>query len=46
MSRLSGFPAARTQQLFVVFLRARRPVDPVTGGISTRLLVSFHVAFR
>jgi len=46
MSQLSGFPAARRQELFVMFLRARKPSDPVTGGISTRLLVSFHVALR
>lgn len=46
MSRLSGFPAARRQQLFVVFLRARKPGDPTTGGISTRLLVSFPVSLR
>ena len=46
MSRLSGFPAARTQELFVVFLRARKPSDPITGGISTRLLVSFPVSLH
>lgn len=46
MSRLSGFPAARRQELFVMFLRARKPGDPLTGGISTRLLVSFPVALR
>jgi hypothetical protein len=43
MSQLSGFPAARRQQLLVVFLRARKPGDPTTSGISTRLLVSFRV---
>ncbi|MDE3191738.1 MAG: hypothetical protein KGL94_13070 [Acidobacteriota bacterium] len=46
MSQLSGFPAARRQELFVVFLRARKPSDPITGGISTRLLVSFPVSLR
>jgi hypothetical protein len=46
MSRLSGFPAARRQELFVMFLRARKSGDPITGGISTRLLVSFPVALR
>lgn len=46
MRRLRGFPAARHQQLLVMFLRARKPNDPVTGGISTRLLASFPVALR
>jgi len=46
MSRLSGFPAARRQELFVVFLRARKPGEPLTGGISTRLLVSFPVSLH
>lgn len=46
MNQLSGFPAARHQQLFVVFLRATKPGDPLTGGISTRLLVSFRVSLR
>ena len=46
MSQLSGFPAARRQQLFVVFLRATKPGDPITGGVSTRLLVSFPVTLH
>lgn len=46
MNQLSGFPAARHQELFVVFLRATKPGDPLTGGISTRLLVSFRVSLR
>jgi hypothetical protein len=44
LNQLSGFPAARHQELFVVFLRARKSGDPVTGGISTRLLASFRVS--
>jgi hypothetical protein len=46
MSQRSGFPAARRQRLLVVFARARKPGDPLTGGISTRLLVSFPVSLR
>jgi hypothetical protein len=44
MTQRQGFPAAHQQQLLVVFLRARKPGDPVDGGISTRLLVSFPVS--
>jgi hypothetical protein len=29
-----------------VFARARKPGDPITGGISTRMLVSFRVSLR
>lgn len=46
MTQRSGFPAARHQRLLVVFARARKPGDPLTGGISTRLLVSFRVSLR
>ena len=46
MNQLRGFPAARQQQLLVVFLRARKSTDPLTGGISTRVLVSFPVSLK
>jgi hypothetical protein len=41
--RGNAFPAAKKQQLLVIFMRARRESDPILAGISTRQLVSLTV---
>jgi hypothetical protein len=46
LTRLRHFPATSRQQNLVIFLRARKPGDPLLGGISTRRLNSLPVRLR
>jgi hypothetical protein len=46
LSQLSGFPAARRQELLAVFARATKPGESLLGGVSTRRLVTFPVRLR
>ncbi len=46
MNQKAGFPAARRQELLVMFVRARRQGDDLNGGVAARLLVSFPVSLK
>ena len=43
-TRRRGFPASRQQHLLAVFARAWKQGEPVTGGVSSSRVVSFHFA--
>lgn len=43
-TRRSGFPASRQQHLLAVFARAWKQGEPVTGGVSSSRVFSFHFA--
>lgn len=46
MTQRAGFPAARQQELLVVYLRARKAGEAVGQGVSSTLLASFPVTLK
>jgi hypothetical protein len=43
-TRQKGFPASSHQRLLAVFVRASKPGEPATAGVSTSRVVSFHIS--
>jgi hypothetical protein len=46
MSQRAGFPAARQQQLLVLYVRARKNGEPIGQGVSSTLLASLPVSLK
>jgi hypothetical protein len=46
LTQRAGFPASPHQERLTVFVRARKAGEPITGGISSRRLVTFPVALH
>jgi hypothetical protein len=42
--RQGGFPVSRHQRLLAVFVRASKEGEPLTAGVSTSRVVSFHIS--
>lgn len=42
-SRRNGFPVSRQQRLLAIFARAWKQGEPVSGGVSSSGIVSFHI---
>jgi hypothetical protein len=45
-SRRAGFPASPHQRLLAVFVRASKPGEPATGGVSSSRVFAFRFARR
>lgn len=43
-NRQRGFPAGRRQRLLAVLIRASKDGEPLTAGVSTTRVVSFHIS--